>query len=59
MTAYAPVCPHCRDNSATAFNLSCQGCVWRRNVLHPKPAPQLTPRQVEGMDSTMQPLGDK
>lgn len=54
MTAYTPVCQYCRDNSFTSFNLGCQGCLWRRNVLHPKADQQLTKRRVEGMDGTME-----
>jgi hypothetical protein len=54
---YAPTCPACRAHDPESFRLSCQGCQARKAHLEAeRQVPALSRAQVEGMDSTMQPL---
>lgn len=57
MTTYAPSCAACRDNDPRTFYRSCEGCQARKARLEAaRVVPALTQKQVDGMDSTMQPL---
>jgi hypothetical protein len=57
MTHYAPTCPACRAHDPETFRTSCQGCQARKaHLAAERSAPPLSDAQVEGVDSTMQPL---
>lgn len=59
--AYTPACLPCRSNDPTTFYRSCDGCQARKAVVDAqrRPPPPLTQGQVDGMDSTMQPLSGR
>ena len=57
---YVPSCPACRINDHRMFYSSCAGCRARKAQLEAQrrtTAQPPTKDQVDGMDSTMQPLG--
>ncbi|MGF6347936.1 hypothetical protein [Variovorax sp. W2I14] len=57
---YQPICSACRGNNPIEFRKGCEGCRVRQVAGQaPQLAPDLTDKQVDGMDSTMQPLEDK
>jgi len=56
---YEPICSACRSDDPTEFRKGCEGCHVRQVAGRPlERAPDLTDKQVDGMDSTMQPLED-
>jgi hypothetical protein len=60
-TPYAPSCPACRAHDPATFYTRCGGCQARKARIEAQrlQTQPLTKDQVEGMDSTMQPLEKK
>ena len=52
---YEPICSACRGNNLTEFRKGCEGCRVRQVAGQAlQLTPDLTDKQVDGMDSTMQ-----